>query len=194
MGEPTTIKIKPLTIERIIIQIEGTAPLITDRFSTQSVETLAATQVGAGERNTRSKKPPRDPEAEFLDRLYTISEGVYGFPAGGVKKAMVSAGMRVTEAQGTWLRAVLQIEGELLPIIGSEPRMRADHVVQMGRGNIRYRPQFDPWAMTVPIVYNAAEIGPTEVVSLLSQAGFCIGIGNWRPEKGGSFGTFKVTG
>ena len=129
-GTTQTIKVRPLRLERLSIRIEGISPLIVDRFAPGSVDILAARQTGEGDRQVRAKKGPRNPEAEFEERLYRRPDGRFGFPSGGIKKAMVSAGMRVTDAQGTWLRAVLHIDGELLEIESpNPPRMRADHVV-----------------------------------------------------------------
>jgi hypothetical protein len=33
-----------------------------------------------------------------------------------------------------------------------------------------------------------------KVLNLVQLAGFSIGIGDWRPEKGGTFGTFTLKG
>ena len=127
---------------------------------------------------------------------HDVNLDICGFPAAGIKKAMVAAAMRVTEAKGTWVRAVLNVEGEqgtgLVAIDSPAPKMRTDHVVQAGRGNLRYRPAFFPWKMLVPITFNTDQITANNVVNLLQQAGFSIGIGDWRPEKNGQFGTFEV--
>jgi len=72
--------------------------------------------------------------------------------------------------------------------------MREDMVrVGMGVADIRYRPQFDPWAAKVRIAFNAAAISPEQIANLLDIAGFGVGVGEWRPEKDGSFGRFHVS-
>jgi len=197
-SEIEEIRIPTLDLKRLTVTIEGTQPLITNRFSDEAERKLEESQSA---NKVKSAKAPRDPEAEFLAARYLIvdagnpKQDICGFPASGIKKAMVAAGGRVTEAKMTWLRAVFNVEGEegLVRIDADAPQMRTDHVNQMGRGNVRYRPQFYPWSMKLSIVFNATQTSSTDIVNLLQQAGFSIGIGDWRPEKNGSFGTFKVT-
>lgn len=196
-----TIQIQPLRIKRIVLTVKGTQPLITNKFSDEAAEKLAASQEGP---KIKAAKAPRDPQTEFLGARYVVSAApdgdpdvdICGFPAAGVKKAMVAAAMRVTEAKGTWIRAILNVEGHgdtgLVIINAPSPQMRTDHVVQMGRGNLRYRPAFFPWSMDLSITFNTDQIGAQDVVNLVQQAGFSIGIGDWRPEKNGQFGTFEV--
>lgn len=196
-----TITIAPLKIHRIPVTIRGTQPLITNKFSNEAERKLEESQ--SGER-IKAPKQARLPEAEFKGARYLIEDhddvakDVCGFPAAGIKKAMVNAGGRVSDAKMTWLRAILNVEADsngLVRIISPEPpMMRTDHVVQMGRGNLRYRPQFWPWSMNLNITYNADHVRAQDIVNLLQQAGFSIGIGDWRPEKSGTFGTFEVVG
>lgn len=191
------IRIPTLDLKRLTVTIEGTQPLITNRFSDEAERKLEESQSA---NKVKTAKAPRDPRAEFLAARYLIldvndpEKDVCGFPASGIKKAMVAAGGRVTDSKMTWLRAVFNVEGEegLVRIDAPAPQMRTDHVNQMGRGNVRYRPQFFPWAMKLNIVFNATQTSTSDIVNLLQQAGFSIGIGDWRPEKNGSFGTFKV--
>jgi hypothetical protein len=196
-AEDHVIRIPTLDLQRIVVTIEGTQPLITNRFSDEAERKLEESQSA---NKVKAAKAPRDPNAEFLAARYLIIDNnnpktdICGFPASGIKKAMVAAGGRVTDTQMTWLRAVLNVEGVegLIRIDGDAPQMRTDHVNQMGRGNVRYRPQFWPWRMDVPITFNRGQISPSDIVNLLQQAGFSIGIGDWRPEKNGAFGTFEV--
>ena len=198
-GEERVIQIRPLRIRHLTVPIRGTQPLITNKFSDEAERKLQESQQGP---KIKAAKAARNPDDEFLAARYVISEAsdwradVCGFPASGIKKAMVAGAMRVTEAKGTWVRAVVNVVGEedtgLVIIKADAPKMRTDHVVQAGRGNLRYRPAFFPWSMDVALTFNEDEIGAEDVVELLQIAGFSIGIGDWRPEKNGQFGTFEV--
>ena len=94
------------------------------------------------------------------------------------------------------LRGVINIFGDLLAIEAPAPRMRSDRVrIDGGRtSSIAYRPEFWPWTMTVPIVFNATLLTEAQLLNLVQLAGFAIGIGDWRPEKGGTFGQFTIGG
>jgi hypothetical protein len=186
------IEIPEIQLGRLVVTLKGQTPLITHRFGERARTAIEDKQQGAA----RTAKPPRDPEAEFRDSLYPLGEDCYGFPAAGVKKALVCAGGRFADEQMTVLRGVINVQGDLLEIQAPAPRMRSDRVrIDGGRtSSIAYRPAFWPWTIDVPIVFNAALLTEAKVLNLVQLAGFSIGIGDWRPEKGGTFGTFALKG
>ena len=186
------IEIPEIQLGRLLVTIEGQTPLLTHRFGERSRAAIEDKQQGAA----RTARPPRDPEAEFRDGLYVIADERYGFPASGIKKALVAAGGRFADEQMTVLRGVINILGDLLEIRAPAPRMRSDPV-RLGGGrvsSISYRPAFWPWELDVPIVFNAALLSEAQLLNLVQIAGFSIGIGDWRPEKSGTFGTFTIKG
>lgn len=187
-----TIEIPEIKLQRLIVTIEGQTPLITHRFGERARKQIEDKQQGAA----RTAKPPREPESEFRDSLYVIQEGVYGFPAAGLKKALVYAGGRFADEQMTVLRGVINVQGDLLAIRAPEPRMRSDTVrIDGGKtSSLAYRPEFWPWEMDVPVVFNATMLTESKVLNLFQMAGFSIGIGDWRPEKNGTFGQFSIKG
>jgi hypothetical protein len=74
-----------------------------------------------------------------------------------------------------------------------EPHRREDMVrIGMGTADIRYRGEFDPWSVNVPIIYNAGVLSAEQIMHLFRIAGFAIGVGEWRPQKDGSYGMFRV--
>jgi hypothetical protein len=62
----------------------------------------------------------------------------------------------------------------------------------MGAADLRYRPQFDQWSVDINIEYDADLLQQGDIVNLIDRAGFGVGVGEWRPEKGGEFGRFAV--
>lgn len=191
MAKDGTVTIPALHMERISVRIKGVTPLITHRFSEEAQRGIEGGQSG----DAKLKKPPRNPQAEFEAACYRTPEGGYGFPAAGVKKAMVSAGQRFAGEKGTELYGAFVIPLELLELECGAPRMRTDRVVLSGMSrtsSLAYRPEFTPWASTFPILFNADFITPASLVNLLRLAGQSVGIGDWRLEKKGSFGLFEV--
>lgn len=181
-------------LQRRIVEarLKGTTPLLVHRYSDEERAKMEAAQQGAA----KTKKAPRDPQAEFEAAQYRLPDGRHGFPAIGVKLAMVSAGMRFAEEKGTQLKGAFSIPADLLEIESpTPPRMRSDRVVLQGMSrpsSISYRPEYWPWEMTVPLVYNANFISLDQLLNLLQLAGFAVGIGDWRVEKDGTFGQFEV--
>jgi len=77
--------------------------------------------------------------------------------------------------------------------IDGEPEMRED-VVRVGRGGteMRYRPQFWPWSVTLRVTYFTTVLSRNAVLSLIDAGGLAVGVAEWRPEKDGEFGTYCV--
>lgn len=176
-------------LQQMAIRIVGITPLLTNRFGEKAIEQIEVKQ----QHDAKGPREARDPHADFQAACHLISPGVYGFPASGIKKAFVAAGFRFADEKGTVLRGVLNVTQPLIVIEGPEPRMRTDPVrLPTGKFTIAYRPEFNPWAMTIPVVYNAAMISPAQILNLVQIAGFSVGIGAWRPETNGSFGQFSL--
>ena len=185
-----TIEVPQIDVQRIMFKLVGDSPLICHRWSEKAKAMIE---------NKQQKKPTpgreaRDPDQEFRDSLHVIdeTEKIYGFPAVGFKTAMVSA-CRYADMKMTVARGAFHVIGDLIPII-SGPPTRRDDMVRIGNGvaDIRYRGQFDPWAVEVEIAYNARAVSPEQLTNLLNLAGFGVGVGEWRPENDGSYGRFHV--
>jgi hypothetical protein len=113
------------------------------------------------------------------------------FPTIAFKAAAVRAGT-YAEQKMTFLRGAFHVIGDWAKVQGS-PRPREDMVrVGMGKADIRYRGEFPDWEVALDVRYNARAIALEQVVNLFSIAGFSVGVGEWRPEKDGSYGTFEV--
>lgn len=200
MAQEAVTQIDRIASETIIVPIVGTAPLIVHRFSEKAKRKMLDKMQGR-----KSPKEAKDPEAEFKAAAYILGKG-YGFPAVGFKAATVSAARFYpkNDVTMTGLRQFLFVHGEigsdgmmLVPIFGAEdgnewPRMRED-VVGVGQGtDLRYRPEFWPWRVDLRVTYVASALTRGSVLSLIDAGGMGVGVGEWRPERRGDFGTFKV--
>lgn len=187
MAATQKIELPALQIEQITLMLIGDSPLIVHAWSEKAKRQMLEKQMMKATKG----KEPKDPEADYEACFYRTPTGAYGFPAIGVKSALVSAcrflDMKMTEARGAF-----HIDLEMLTVIG-EPRPREDMVrVGVGTADIRYRPEFPQWQIPVPIKFNANAISAEQVANLVNTAGFAIGIGEWRPERNGSYGRFHV--
>jgi hypothetical protein len=191
------IEIHKIASETITVPIVGTMPLIVHNFSEKSKRQMLDAQQGR-----KSPKQVRDPEAEYEAAFYRTKDG-YGFPVTAFKAATVGAArfygkdVRMTE-----LRQFMFFHGQLsdkdpqalIEIVGT-PRMRED-VVRLGgpsrSADLRYRPEFPEWSAVLTVTYVTSSLSRASVLSLIDAGGMGIGIGEWRPEKRGEFGTFKI--
>lgn len=189
------VVIDPIRAETIDVPIVGTAPLIVHRFGEKQKRAMLDSMQGR-----KSPKEAKDPAAEYEAAFYYTSDGEYGFPVLAFKSATIGAarfyGKSVTM---TALKQFLFVIGQpgtdgtfLVPIEGS-PVMRED-VVRVGRGgsDLRYRPMFPEWRTTVRFSYVPAVLTRNSLLSLIDAGGMGVGVGEWRPEKDGLFGTYRV--
>lgn len=189
MSTATAVAPERIDVRRITVRIVGDSPLITHAWSQKAKQMMLDKQM---KRGTQAKEA-KDPERDYEESIYRLPDGKPAFPAIGIKAAAIrgakALGMVMSDS-----RAAFHVEGDLLPIDG-EPRMREDMVrVGMGTADIRYRAEFNPWAITLPIAYNARVVSAEQIVAMLDAGGFGTGIGEWRPEKDGQMGRFHVGG
>jgi hypothetical protein len=170
--------------------LTGTTPLITDSFSEPRKAAFARTQDGSA----KQKPGPRDPDAEFHEAMYRTEDGRHGIPKLAFRKAFQAGAMRMTDVKGTVALAAFQINtaDEVLPLVGPDPKMRTDHVVRVGRGNLVYRAEFWPWSVRLPIRLDHEVVSLEQFAHIVYKSGMGVGIGNWRPEKRGDFGCWTI--
>ncbi len=182
------IELPRLNIERMRITLIGDSPLICHAWSRKAKEQMLAKQM----KKAKAAKEAKDPEQDFLDSLYQHPDGGYGFPAVAFKSSAVDACSHISGVTKVEARGAFHIDVELVQIVG-EPTPREDMVrIAMGTADIRYRGEFKTWHAEIELRYNANVLSPEQIVNLFNTAGFAIGVGEWRPQRDGSFGMFHV--
>ena len=185
--DPQEVKLAGLAVEGLKLRLEGISPLIVHKWSEKAKKQMLDKQM----KRASQGKAAKDPDADYRESLYIRDDGSYGFPAVAFKAAAVRAGT-YCDMKMIFLRGAFHVEGDLVRIEG-EPEPREDMVrVGMGTADIRYRPQFPKWATELDITYNGRALTPEQIVNLFEIAGFAVGVGEWRPEKDGQFGRFRV--
>lgn len=188
--DAATLEIPPIDIRTYHVTIVGDSPLIMHAWSDKAKKEMLDKQMG----KARAKKEPKDPQRDYEEAFYRLPDGRPGFPSIAFKAATVSAARQVEGLTMTFLRGAFHIAGELTPIEG-DARMREDTVrVGMGTADLRYRPEFPTWAATLQVRLNARAMTLEQLIHLINQAGFSVGVGEWRPEKDGAYGMFHVEG
>lgn len=199
---PTVISIPQVRIQRLTIKLIGDAPLVSHAWSEKAKQMMRDTQMKKAKRGKEAK----DPWADFCGSLYwmtekpenptqaDIDEAKFGMPAIGFKRAAVDACSHVDGVTKVEARGAFHINGEYVQIHGT-PKMREDMVrVGMGSADLRYRGEFNPWTATFEVRYNENVLSAEQVINLFNTAGFALGIGEYRPQRNGSWGLFHVAG
>lgn len=185
-------------------------------------EMLEAMQSNSKDKDIKKTKKREDkrPVVEWRDSMYWMTEkpdaetdeelealmqeafdngAKFGFPATSFKLAAISAAYRKKWIPDKMaLRGAFFVEGvdnkELITICGDSPVMREDPVhIGISGSDLRYRGEFRNWYADLVITYDKnGGYTINDLVNYINAGGFCCGVGEWRPERDGQFGMFRV--
>jgi len=189
------VKIRPISQVTIALSIVSTTPMIQHRWSEKARQQMRDKHAG---KKTRTRDI-RDPQAEFEAASYRTEDGQYGIPAMALKSSVIGSAHKDLGIEKTLVRKSLFLRCDdpngVLPIKCAEPAMREDTVRVGASGtDLRYRPEFKEWTCRVTFEIDAELLQVDDLVALINRAGFGVGIGEMRPEKGGDYGRFRTDG
>lgn len=214
----TIMPVEKVTAE---ITIVGESPLIVHAWSEKAKREMLDAQQGKKKGKAKEFKNPvadfirsmywlegtpnipdgaTEEEAEQIFHDAIAKGARFGFPAVAIKKAAVSAAYRQgltkdkVSANGSfWLNGIDDVE--FVEIESDEPPVMREDMVRIGMGtaDIRYRGEFRNWKCRCRISYLKDGVFSLEnIISMINLGGFCCGLGEWRTEKGGISGAFRV--
>ena len=184
------IEIPAIQRETIVLKISGTAPLLWNKFAESDLKSIERKQQGL----SSEQRQPRKPLEEMEEHIHRLPDGRASVPSTAVKTAMATALYRNGMADNIISNlGRFRIPEEYLPIIGDEPILdRRWGRPQMGTTTLVYRPRWEHWEIIVPIVYIKGIMTAERITQMLNLAGETVGIGAFRVERKGNFGTFEV--
>lgn len=194
------VGLKPISIGTLTVTIEGLSPLIAHAWGSKAVREMLDQQQMTKEAKKVAKqnRKAKDPEEDFQQARYIV-DGKDVFPTVAVKKAMCDAGY-VLGIPKAVVRQAIFIEGDYFVIKTPKNKpIRREDTVRVGpfgnrTADLRYRPQYDNWSATLTIHFRRDMASPDQIIALLQNAGFSVGLGEWRPQRDGQFGRFTVKG
>lgn len=215
------IEIKAVEQATLKLKVVGESPLLMHKWSEKAKKEILDKQTGKKTSKKELKNPVRDyadsmyyvgnvPEIlrsvpddiDYETAQAAIEQASYGFPASAFKECALSAAFqqgvipKKTSARGAFRIIGDECNGEMVTISGY-PEMREDMVKIGGMSkvaDIRYRGAIRDWSAVLTITYLPNNITPDQIVAFLNLGGMCNGVGEWRNEKGGTFGAFHVEG
>lgn len=186
--------------KHITVTIEGVTPLLCNRFheeAQQKVEGGTAMTVN-GDRGT--------PREQADPKVYRDSAGKPVIPGPNLFSCLIEAGKyhkvgkkQVTTGRSSLIPAgisVLEIEAPLVDAEGAPAEWEVDsrpivNPATKGR-RLTHRPRFDVWRVSFTLEVDAGMFDPKFIRQLVDDAGSRIGLGDFRPDRKGPFGKFKV--
>ena len=191
---------------RYQIHIEGTQPLIQhngaaglDNRSPAKIEMAHITSKKGSNRTEADDARLRELETQVS--LYLDRKGRPTIPAAAIR-SNIETGARKLK-QGPQVREGLVVEsvdefqydrdklGTTVEKLGKTAQFTVPVVVSRAR-ILRTRAIFDEWGIVFTIDVDDELVDQEQLANWLDIAGRRIGIGDWRPEKSGHYGRFKV--
>lgn len=178
--------------EIVTFRIIGMSPLLQNN---------PAEFIGKQEEAALTTKKEYNDQEEAALRVYKSGDGSFLHPSESFIKSMVRA---VTGRKFGKLSAPAVIKGS---VFIAEPHCvilddkgkpaksytidRRPVVVNKKARVLRCRPCFQPWTLLLALDIDTAIVSPDRIREALALAGRTVGVGDYRPEKGGGFGRFK---
>jgi len=175
-------------MDKISVRIEGISPLLMHRFPVDGNEKKS---------KVKNQTKTRDDVESYLykdddDKLVQPSTHLIGAMKKAGAKFQIPGQGKTTYKNVMGSGAVL-IDPDMIPheLQHWDVDVRSC-VVQRAR-IIRSRPVLKKWALSFEIEFDDDEIPLQVLQEIIEYAGRRVGIGDYRPEKGGPFGRFRIT-
>lgn len=205
-SESQQIVISAPNMQRARFTIQGTAPLMTARFSKKAE--IMRKQAEGARPGKKAARNARDFDSEWLDAAYQDSAGWFGVNAPAFRNASISAcrlvGFKMTIAK---LSIFVEADGfdkndfvPLVRITRGDPQPSFMHTRNMtGVVDIRARPIWAAgWQMAPVVRWDRDQFKLEDITNLFARVGLQVGIGEGRPDSrqsaGIGFGLFDVIG
>jgi len=185
-------------IKFIIVTVRGRqgSSLVIHAFAEKAKQEIRDKQ----QKKAKKAKEERNPTQEFLAARYVDSDGRECAPITALKKAIISAATAFDDITKTGLRQALFVDSLSSPGSAVVPiekhdgspaigEMREDAVtIGINTRGLTYRPEYKEWQLRLKIEFNPRIVSEEQVLALVDQAGWGVGICEGRPERSSALG------
>ena len=191
------IDITPVRMASIKCHLVGTSPLIMHRFPKKAWEQLLFPK-GRANAAEKADNLKHDPLMEFRESVYRNRDqrqaAAIHLPSGAFTKAIASAALDLPGATKAQILRLVSVKSTQINLYGV-PQMymamtRSSDIARTP--DVRTRAIFPEWACEVDIGFVETLVKQNQVVNLFAAAGVIVGLGDWRPQKGGTHGRFDI--
>lgn len=175
--------------QKIKVTIEGTTPLLFNRFRDVAIEGKSKKRTGAMA------------EADVEDKLYLDDTGKVQLPSVYLKNCLTEASKQfkiVGKGKSTYSKLVastVDISPFMIDLDAEKYQIfRISAVNPMTKGRMMTeRPRFNTWSASFEILLNDESVPVSVINEILEHGGKYVGVGDWRPEKKGMHGKFLIS-
>lgn len=182
----------------INIRIEGTTPMICNKFTDAAAEAASS-----GTRAASANTDRGTPHEIAASKLYIGLNGKPCIPQPNLLRCLVDGGQfhkvgktQVTTTKKSMMYGCVDIAAAEIEIEHRQPwkvDTRAVRIPATGGRILAHRPMFDDWALSFTLELDTTIMGEKLLRQIIDDAGKRVGIGDFRPATKGPFGRFVVT-
>jgi hypothetical protein len=195
---PASVNSAERGIQSVELTLRGRpgSPLVIHAFAEKAKQEIRDKQ----QKKAKKAKEERDPNAEFLAARYVDDQGRECAPVTALKKALISAATAFDDLTKVALRQAIFVDSLVSPGSPYIPIETADGAPAVGvmredavtigintRG-LTYRPAYADGQLRVRIEYNPRLVSEEQLLALVDQAGWGVGICEGRPERSSALG------
>lgn len=195
--QTSDVEIMEIHTRQVTFNIVGISPMIMHRFDQKAWRELLLPSQSKN-RAEKAMTLKHDPVAEFRGAIY-MSRNPKGptavhVPSGSFHNALGQAAIDIPGAAKSEIKRLTTIVDETVHLYGLP--LLGCHMVRNsginGAPDVRTRPIFRDWACQITFRFIADLVKESQLAALMGAAGHIIGIGDWRGQKGGPWGRFKI--
>lgn len=183
------------TIELVLRGRKG-SPLVIHAFAEKAKQEIRDKQ----QKKAKKVKAERCPQDECEAAKYLDGDGRECAPITAIKKSIITAATafddltKVALRQSVFVDSVANPGSPFVPIelhdgTPAKGVMREDAVtIGINTRGLTYRPEYKDWQLRVSIEYNSRMVSTEQLLALVDQAGWGVGICEGRPERSSALG------
>lgn len=188
---------------RIGVTLTGASPLLMNAMSEEQLLAIWGREKPA---KSAARPLPRDYAAT---KVHTLPDGRPYVPASALYSCFINAGQyirldgkrQISTEKKTMLPGMLQVEENDLPLCVPGTFEQAGWEVSIMKGTnpnggeavCIIRPRFDAWEVRCTLQVDQAQMPVDMAHDLIVIAGSRIGLLDYRPQRKGTYGTFRAT-
>lgn len=193
MAKEQKVNIKPLKIGSLKLKVVGKTP-----YMPEPMDMAVLDRYDKKKSKQTYNKDDISEEDKAKEKYYYTQDGKKGIPARAFYNSMIRASSYLFEKRDGGMRNVkegITILGDILPLkfkkeVKVEHWGRMSGMTKAPRKIIRN--SFEDWSCELIVEYNQEQLSPEHIINILNWAGFHIGVGAFRKEKTGNYGSFYI--
>lgn len=197
-GKKQAVNGAEIGIKSIDLTLRGRngSPLVIHAFAEKAKQEIRDKQ----QKKAKKAKEERKPQEECDAAKYIDVEGRECAPITALKKSIITSATafddltKVALRQAVFVDSIASPGSALVPIEmydGSPARgvMREDAVtIGISTRGLAYRPEYKEWQLRIRIEFNPRLVSQEQLLALVDQAGWGVGICEGRPERSSALG------